>query len=112
MAITDKDLLSQGFKEFKPGPFDSEHVEKCFQKCIRDEYGIRYFITVRKWMSFVHPYTGEVTPSQYESSVQLYQCGNQEALDLLFHSNWEMEDIEAALNKIWDTGLFSHYDLS
>ena len=40
--MTDEELLSRGYREFKPGPFDGEYVEKMFQKRFDDDVGKKY----------------------------------------------------------------------
>lgn len=111
MPITDELLCEQGFHKFAPGPLDNERVETMFQKRYDDEEGIKYFITIRKWGSATHPYTGDLIPVCYEGNVQLYGNGDKtDALDLLFHSSWELEDIERYLEMMWNTGLFEYYE--
>ena len=57
---SDKELLKNGYKEFKPGPMDNPSVIDCFQKRFDDETGKRYFITVKKWDKLYHPHTHEL----------------------------------------------------
>ena len=109
--MTDKEFTDLGFREFAPTPFDSKSVEKCFQKRYDDDVGKKYFITVRKWMEMIHPHSGERIPPVYEYDVQLYKKNGHEALDLLFHSNWTLEDVEDYMEKLWNTGLFEYYRL-
>lgn len=108
--MTDKAFLSKGFSEFRPTAFDSNGVEKCFQKRYDDELGKKYFITVRKWSAMLHAYTGVESPPSYEYEVQLYKKGSHDALDLMFHSSWNLEDVEAYVEAMWGTGLFEHYE--
>ena len=108
--MTDQELFDQGFYEYRPTPFDCDGVETCFQKRYDDEYGKKYFINVKKWRAWKHPYTGEVTPPSYEYDVQLYKKDGHEAIDLLFHSCWTLSGVEAYLEKLWNTGMFEHYE--
>ena len=110
MEMTDEMLLERGFREFAPGPLDSAGVERCFQKRYDDESGKRYFITVRKWREWCHPTTGIVEPPAYEYDVQLYSGEGRDAIDLTFHSSWELQDVEQAMEVLWATGLFVHYE--
>lgn len=106
----DRDFLNAGFSEYKPGPFDPSGVEKCFQKRYDDELGKKYFITVKKWSEFRHPSTGDVFRCSYEYDVQLYKKEGHDAIDILFHSTWDLSSVEEYLEKLWDTGLFDYYE--
>lgn len=109
--MTDEKLLSKGYTEFTPGPFDNEGVIQCFQKRFRDEKGIKYFITVNKWEPFTHPHTGETFESSYEASTQLYRKDAHDAINMLFLSSWDIDDVEAYLESIFQTGLFDYYEM-
>jgi hypothetical protein len=108
--MTDKYLIDKGFKQFHPTQFDSDGVETCFQKRYRDNKGTRYFITINKWKPMTHPHTGEVWGPAYEYHVQLYQKEKHSAIDILFHSEWELEDVEKYLKKLFDSGMFDYYE--
>ncbi len=108
--MCDQDLLNLGFKKFSPSSFDSNDVEICFQKRYDNEIGKKYFITVKKWKAWRHPHTGELIPPAYEYDTQLYKKDGHDAINLLFHSSWELEDVEKYLEAMWKTGLFDYYE--
>jgi hypothetical protein len=105
--MTDKDFLDNGFIKFNPGPFDGG-VDTCFQRSYKDDVGEKYYITVKKWGTIIHPHTGDTIPLGYEYDVQLYKKEGHDAVDLLFHSSWELKDVEDYLEKLWQTGLFDY----
>ena len=108
---SDKELLKNGYKEFKPGPFTNPAVIDCFQKRFDDETGKRYFITVNKWSEVYHPHTHEpLLKAPYEFEVQLYKKDTHDAVNLLFHTSWELKDVEEYAQKLWETGLFDYYE--
>lgn len=109
--MSDQDLINKGFHEYSPSAFDHESVETCFQKRYDDENGKKYFITVKKWKEFYHPHTHEVYPPNYEYDTQLYKKDGHDAVDVLFHSSWNIEDVEDYLEKLWGTGLFDYYEM-
>lgn len=110
--MSDDDLLEKGYIKFKPSKFDSDNVEVLFQKRFDDDIGKKYFITVKKWKAWKHPYTLETFPSVYEYNIQMYKKGNRDlALDLLFHSSWNLIDVEKYTDELWNTGLFEYYEL-
>lgn len=109
--MNDSDFLRAGYKEFSRGQLDSEGIETCFQKAYEDLLGrTAYFITVRKWKGFYHPYSGESFPPSYEYNVQLYKKDDHDAIDLLFHSSWDLHSVEDYMEKLWRTGLFDYYE--
>ena len=108
--ITEQKLLDEGFQKFSPSRIDPDSVERCYQKRYDDETGIKYFITIRKWKGWIHPYTGEKAEPAYECSTQLYQKDTHNALDLTFHSSWTLEDVEKYLESLFDTGMYDYYE--
>ena len=108
--MTDEYLLDRGFTEFKPTRFNSENVETCFQKRYDDDEGKRYFITINKWKPMKHPHTGEVWGPDYEYTAQLYQKDTHCAVDILFHSDWALEDVEKHLAAMFDSGMYDYYE--
>ena len=108
--MVDQDFLSAGFHEFSPSRFEHDGVETCFQKRYDDDHGKKYFITVNKWRAWEHPYTHEIFPSDYEYHIQMYKKDDHGAIDILFHSSWNLVDVENYMEKLWDTGLFDYYE--
>ena len=108
--MTDEELLSRGYREFKPGPFDGEYVEKMFQKRFDDDVGKKYFITVRKWAGYTHPYTGAEFPPSYECHTQMYTKEKEDAISFEFLSSWSLGDVERHVEQLWETGLYRHYE--
>lgn len=108
--VSDQTFLDKGFTKYKPDySFDNRDIEACFQKRYDDEQGKKYFITAKKWSGFTHPYTGETFNPAYEYHIQLLSKDDRNAVDLLFHSSWELEDVEKYVEEIWKTGLFDYY---
>lgn len=106
----DEKLLELGFYEYRPNKFDGDGVEKCFQKRYDDEKGKKYFISIKKWKPLTHPYTKEITPAVYEYDIQLYKKEDHDAINLLFHSSWKLEEVEEYMEKLWNTNLFDYYE--
>lgn len=109
--MDDNYLIENGFKEFKPGILDNEGVIKCFQKRYDDDIGKKYFITIKKWRGLTHPYTRQTFPPSYESEIQLYKKGSHKALDLTFHTDWELEEVEKYAEMLFNTGKFDYYEV-
>lgn len=108
--MTDQILLENGFKEFKPSRFSNEGIETGFQKRYDDKYGKKYFITVYKWKGITHPITKEKFEPSYEYNTQLYKVKSHDAVDLIFHSSWTLQDVEDYVEILFDTGLFDYYE--
>ncbi len=104
-----KALLDRGYKEFRPGPFD--HGKRAFQKCFADGNGVRrYFLTVYMHEPLIHPTTGENFGTAFEVNVQVYGEENHEPVDMLFHTEWKIDKVEAFMEKLFDTGILDAYD--
>ena len=105
--ITDELLLDNGFTRYNPSPFSPEAVY-CFQKCYRDENGIRkYFIDVTKYdFSFTDRVTEDYV---YEISGQYYQKGTHDAINMTF-IGWELEDVESFLESLLAAGFIEKYE--
>lgn len=111
--MTDQELLDRGYKQYKPSPLCHKSIEACFQKRFDDDVGKKYFITVKKWEAVEHPYTHEKWGPTYEYDVQLYDGDRDDernAIDLLFHSSWEVDKVEECMEKLFETGLFGYYE--
>ena len=108
--MTDQDFIDLGFREYPPTRFEHEGVEKIFQKRYDDDIGKRYFIDISKWRGGTHPYTGDRFPESYEYDTQLYSKNKHDAVDIKFHSSWELKDVEDYLKKLFNTGLFDYYE--
>jgi len=104
--MTDKDFIERGYREFPPPLIVSENVTRCFQKRFDDAVGKKYFITVYKW-EWPDRYS---VANGYEYAVQLYRKRTHEAVDLTFHSQWDVADVEDYIELLFDTGLFDHYE--
>ncbi len=102
-------LKKRGYKEFKPGLFHNEGIERCFQKRVTDEKGTRYFIDVNQWRGMTNPHTGEKIPVSYEYETYLYNL-DREPVRMLFYAGWDIEKVEAHINKLFETGLYSYYE--
>lgn len=109
-ALTDEMLIEKGYKEWPPSRWQHKDIEKFFQKRIRDDKGTRYFIDVEKWKEVVHPYTGETFPSSYVYKAQLYKRGTHDAFDMEFHSSWDLDDVEAFLENLFESSGCDYYE--
>lgn len=106
--MTDDTLKELGFKEYPPTVFHPKGVEKFFQKKYTDEKGIKYFIDVQKWPEYRIP-GRDFIPVAYEYTIQIRdQKGN--AIDLLFHDSWKLEDVERYIEKLFKLRMFTYYE--
>ena len=108
--MTDQSFLERGYTEYPPSSIDPQNVVKLFQKCFKDDIGKKYFITAKKWDSWRHPYTGDVIPPAYEYEIQLYAKGTENAIDILFHSSWDVESVEQHVADLFATGNYKYYE--
>ena len=103
--ITEELLIKNGYKEFKPSPYEGPNCTKMFQKCFCEGNKKLYFIDVKKWEFDVHG-KNEV---HWEAFVQLYASGSHEAMDVEFLNGWTLDSIERYVRKIYDIG-FEPYE--
>jgi len=96
--------------KYKPTPFDSDGVETRFQKCFVDELGKKYFIDIVKWQP-MELNNGNRYGATYEYETQFYKKGTHDAVNIEFICSWSIEDVEDYLEKLFETGLFEHYEL-
>lgn len=108
--IDEKTLLEHGYVEYRKSPFESENVEKVYQKCFWDNHGRKYFLDVKKWEDFKHPHTGKKFPGGYEFETQLYEKGSHNPVNLLFLSGWSLDAVEAFVAKMFDADLLDYYE--
>lgn len=106
--INDQYFLKRGFREYPRTCFQSQYVEKFFQKCYKDEKGKKYFIDVLKYPEMCIP-GRETIPASYEYSVQI-RNKNGDAIDLLFHSSWKLKDVEKYMEKLFKNRMFEYYE--
>ena len=105
----DEILEEKGYKSFKPGPFDNDSIIEKFQRCIRDDVGKKYFITIDKWQSFTHPHTGETYPSGYEYNT--YFTFNGYPVQMKFYAGWDIDEAEEKMEELWQKGGFDYYEM-
>ena len=102
--MNDKEILDNGYREYKPTRFHSEGITKCFQKRFDDECGKKYFIDIHKW----DWYSGDYHHLSYEFFAQLNQ--NDKPIDITLFNGWEIEDAEKWIEKVWNDTNCDYYE--
>ena len=108
----DEKLIAAGYLRYPHNYSDGS--KKCntdlFQKCIRNEYGKKYFININRWdFSLIHPrYSGEV---RYGATVQFTKKnGDAINVDYLSVQSDNLKEVEKFYEDMWDTGWFDYYE--
>lgn len=109
--MTDKYIISKGYREYEPIVFDPPDVEKRFQKRFDDDVGKKYFIDVKKWRALRRPHMSELTNVSYEYETQMYKKDTHDAVNFEFLSSWDLESVEEFMEKQFATGMFDYYEL-
>ena len=104
----DKDFEERGYKRYPPSDIDCDAVKYFYQKRIDGTAAQKYFITAKKWEMCDN--TGKQVYNGFEYEVQLYQKGTHLPLNLTFHKEWTLDDVENYVEEIYMTGLFEPYD--
>lgn len=111
---TDEDFINRGYKKYNKTPFDSNSVMYNFQKRFDNENGKKYFINIHKidnrWMEDRYENQSWYRPFTHEYSCQLYRKETHDALDIVFHSNWNIEQVEEFVEKMFKSGELDYYE--
>lgn len=100
-------LLEQGFVEYSPNPYLDNNVDHLYQKCYRDDFGKKYYLTIKHY-NLTHPTTG-ADLSGYEISGQFYLKGNQNAINMTFLDS-DVAEAEKFINKLFELNLLEYYE--
>ena len=107
--MNEREIINAGYHEYPKTKFDSDSVEKCYQKRFDDASGKKYFIDIKKYSDLVHPFTHEVYEGGYEYFVQLHNL-DAEPINLQFFAGWNIDKVEEFVKDLFDTGRFSYYE--
>jgi hypothetical protein len=115
VELTDDIILARGYKEYKPTAFHSEGIIKCFQKRFDDDKGKKYFIDINKWSwddiaSVAHKMDPCYKSYTYEFETQLYKKGTHDAVDMIFHNSWKIEQVEEFVEIMFQMGMLDYYE--
>lgn len=106
--------MERGYTEYPPQSFDSYSTVSNFQKRFDDESGKKYFIDVHKCSNdFMSDYDKQqdwYNQYSYEYSCQLYKKGSHAPLNMLFFSDWNLEDVENFVESLFATGQLDYYE--
>lgn len=106
--LTEEELIERGFTSFKPTMFDSESVDKCYQKCYRNEKGDKKYFLDAKHFNLTHPTTGEDLGG-WELSTQLYVKGNHHAINLTFLED-DIDEAVSLIEFLYEGGQIENYE--
>lgn len=106
--MNDNDILDVGYTEYKPSPFHSDSITKCFQKRFDDEKGKKYFIDINKWELPPHPHTGEKFPTSYEFETQFNK--DDKPMNITLFNRWEIEEAEQFFEEMWIKMNLDYYE--
>lgn len=111
---TDEYFIERGYKAYPKTQFDSQLVVQNFQKRFGNEYGNKYFIDIHKYSNEDLPnkYKQEkwYTPFSYEYTCQLYRKDTHDAVNLLFHNSWSIEQVEEFVENMFQSGILDYYE--
>ena len=109
--ITEAVLFAHGYTRHQPSAVDPDGITDLYQKVVRSADGIRqYFIDVRRWSGWVHPYTGEKTQPTYEFEACFEDKKTGKPVRILLYSGWEIEEAERRIAEVFNLGSWKSYD--
>lgn len=110
--VTDEILLERGYKQYNLIQlFDSDSAVARFQKRFDDKNGKKYFIDAVKYSHYYIPQDRRGDwwkPFDYEFKVQL--TINEKAINFEFFSDWEIDEVEEYVEKIWQQMGHNYYE--
>lgn len=96
--MNDELLITRGYKQYEPiKNFDSDIVVARFQKCFKDAFGKKYFINVIEYRNDYVPPSHRTygwKPYSYEYEIHTTMYNEEKALELKFHSDWDIKEVE------------------
>ena len=100
--MTDKVLLDSGYREY-PLPIGGEYANRFFQKKIKDEKGIKYYIDVFEYE----------LQNEYNYEFILYTSTDKFYVKSLLYGfeSLTIEEIESEIEKIWAKCNFNYYEM-
>ena len=107
--MTREEILHRGYHSYQPTVFESDGIVACYQKRFDDECGKRYFIHVHEWAP-LQLRNGEETGPNFEYEVYLYQRGSHHPIQLLFYAGWELLEVEAHAQALFETDMYDYYE--
>lgn len=105
--MTREELIEAGYERFDPAPISNECITDLYQKCIKDDVGKRYYISVNRW-DFSN--FGKENPIGYETEVQFRHKETGQHTDIVCLDGWSVSDMEKYYADLWYTGMFRYYD--
>lgn len=107
---SEKELLANGYKRYKPSVVDGECVTDLYQKCFRDDTGKKYYINVKRWDMSRYSDANHTYPVSFEYDVQMYQKKTHNAVNIEFFSDWTLADVEEHVEWLFSSGRFDYYE--
>lgn len=111
MAITEEELIKQGFKKYNTSEYSNDAKKYLFQKRYTNDYGdILYYLDIYKWDWSIFPVERIPESYSYEITTQLYKRGNHDAINIQFGNQSTIEDAEKFINSLFKYGLVEPYE--
>ncbi len=104
--LTEEEFLLNGYKRFDGGSAILKHADYLLQRCIRDEKGKKYYLTV---YVYVRNYSRYISSDDkrlelgFMPEVQFREDGVTPTIDVTFHNDESttLESMEAFFESMW-----------
>ena len=108
--MTEEYILSKGYKEYSKTIYHCKSVTKFFQKRFDDNIGTKYFINIEQFnFSELQQKYPDFEPIKYEYVIQLHNH-DEKYMDIRFHSDWTLLEVEDFMDKQWQLGCYDYYE--
>lgn len=112
--LTEEYILSKGYIKYPPTQYDRDIVICRYQKCFRDKIDKKFFIDILKNdCSYVPTDRRDKywEPYSFEYELQVTIGKNECAINLLFHSQWTLEQVEGFVEDFFTKMNINYYEL-
>lgn len=108
--LTAQDFIDKGYKQFKQTNWN--HSDFGLQKCVYDDKGKKYYITVWAYDWTKHPELHTISPMSFEPDLQFkLPEGLSMNFQLLLNNDSTVDQIETKVEEIWIKLGCLHYEL-
>lgn len=108
MSITRESLLEHGYKAFTQKSI-KEYTDQHYQKCIRDERGKKYYITVSEWDNRQYQDRFKIDDFSYEPDVQ-FTDANGTTFNVEMLSPKSVGEMEKFFDSLWYAMCCEYYE--
>lgn len=102
--INEKILLENGYKKWEAF---NPYANASYQKCIKDERGKKYYISVNEYKDY---FQKEITTYEFDFAVEVKGFGTIKTLAYALQKLVTIDEIEERFEKMWESLGSNYYE--